>query len=875
MAENKEKEFSPMMQRYLETKEQYKDCILFYRLGDFYEMFFDDAITAARELEITLTGKDCGQEERAPMAGVPHHAAEMYISRLIAKGYKVAICEQLEDPKTAKGIVKRGVIRVVTPGTIVESNMLEERKNNYIMSIFKSGIYFGISVCDISTGEFYAAEIKDNNNFPQLLDEIARYSPSELVINSNLADCTEEMSKIRERFNAYITRFQDKFFDTKPDIIKLRFNLVDTNQKPIENIEERSFAVASINALIEYIEQTQMTSLDHINKITIYQISKYMSLDINARRNLEITEKMRDKSKKGTLLWVLDKTSTSMGGRHLRRWLNDPLIDTLEINRRLEAVKELKENVMLRGDVIDNLKKVYDIERLAGKMAYGNANARDMITLKNSLARLPEVKSVLQNCNAPMLKDIYENLDELQDIHDLIEKSIVEDPPMTVKDGGIIKMGYNEEVDKLKTATTEGKNWIIQLEAEEREKTGIKNLKVGFNKVFGYFIEVTKSNLDQVPERYIRKQTLTNAERYITEELKNLENQILGAEEKVVILEYDLFTKIREEIAKNIVRLQKTATMVSTLDVLASFAQVAEDMNYCMPQVDNSGVIDIKGGRHPVIEKMLGAGEFVENDTYLDKDENRLSIITGPNMAGKSTYMRQVALITLMAQVGSFVPAEEAKIGVVDKIFTRVGASDDLSMGQSTFMVEMMEVATILKEATPNSLVILDEIGRGTSTYDGLSIAWAVAEYIANKEKCGAKTLFATHYHELTELEEKIEGVKNYSIAVKEKGEDIIFLRKIVRGGTDESYGIHVARLAGVPKMVTEEANKILKSLERKNILTGKKEEKKDKKQVEGQFDMYNFKLAEIAHEIDKINLNELTPIDALNTLVKIKEKMK
>ena len=875
MSENKNKEFSPMMQRYLETKEQYKDCILFYRLGDFYEMFFDDAITAARELEITLTGKDCGQEERAPMAGVPHHAAEMYISRLIAKGYKVAICEQLEDPKNTKGIVKRGVIRVVTPGTVVDSNMLEERKNNYIMSIFKSGLYFGISVCDISTGEFYSAEIKDNNNFPQLLDEIARYSPSELVINSNLADCTEEMSKIRERFNTYITRFQDNFFDSKPDILKLRFNLVDTNQKPINNIEERKFAVASINALIEYIEQTQMTNLDHINKITIYQISKYMSLDINARRNLEITEKMRDKSKKGTLLWVLDKTSTSMGGRHLRRWLNDPLIDTLEINRRLEAVKELKENVMLKGDVIDNLKKVYDIERLAGKMAYGNANARDMITLKNSLARLPDVKQVLQNCDAPMLKDIYENLDELQDIYELIEKSIVDDPPMTVKDGGIIKLGYNEEVDKLKTATTEGKNWIIKLESDEKEKTGIKNLKVGFNKVFGYFIEVTKSNLSQVPERYVRKQTLTNAERYITEELKNLENQILGAEEKVVSLEYDLFTKIREEIAQNIIRLQKTATLVSALDVLASFAQVAEDMNYCMPQVDNSGIIDIKRGRHPVIEKMLGAGEFVENDTYLDKNENRLSIITGPNMAGKSTYMRQVALITLMAQVGSFVPAEEAKIGVVDKIFTRVGASDDLSMGQSTFMVEMMEVATILKEATQNSLVILDEIGRGTSTYDGLSIAWAVAEYIANKEKCGAKTLFATHYHELTELEEKIEGVKNYSIAVKEKGEDIIFLRKIVRGGTDESYGIHVARLAGVPKLVTEEANKILKSLERKNILTGKKEEKRDKKQVEGQFDMYNFKLAEIAHEIDKINLNELTPIDALNTLVKIKEKMK
>ena len=873
MAEDKK--FSPMMQRYLETKEQYKDCILFYRLGDFYEMFFDDAITAARELEITLTGKDCGQEERAPMAGVPHHAAEIYISKLIAKGYKVAICEQLENPKTAKGIVKRGVIRVVTPGTIVESNMLEERKNNYIMAIYKSGIYFGISVCDISTGEFYAAEIKDSNNFPELLDEIARYSPSELVINSNIADCTEEMKKIKERFNCYITRFQDKFFDTKSDIIKLRFNLLDTNQKQIENIEDKKFAVASINALVEYIEQTQMTNLDHINKIVIYKISKYMSLDINARRNLEITEKMRDKSKKGTLLWVLDKTSTSMGSRHLRRWLSDPLIDTLEINRRLNSVKELKEEVMLRGDVIENLKKVYDIERLAGKMAYGNANARDMITLKNSLARLPDVKNVLKNCKSEMLKNLYENLDELQDIYELIEKSIVNDPPMSVKDGGIIKLGYDEEIDKLKTATTEGKNWIIQLEADEKEKTGIKNLKIGFNKVFGYFIEVTKSNLDQVPERYIRKQTLTNAERYITEELKNLENQILGAEEKVVILEYNLFTKIREEISKNIIRLQKTATIVATLDVLTSFAQVAEDMNYCMPKVDDSGIIDIKSGRHPVIEKILGDGEFVENDTYLDKNQNRLSIITGPNMAGKSTYMRQVALITLMAQVGSFVPAEEANIGVVDKIFTRVGASDDLSMGQSTFMVEMMEVATILKEATENSLVILDEIGRGTSTYDGLSSAWAVAEYIANKEKCGAKTLFATHYHELTELEEKIEGVKNYSIAVKEKGEDIIFLRKIISGGTDESYGIHVARLAGVPKLVTEEANKILKSLERKNILNGKKEEKKDAKQVEGQFDMYNYKLAEIAHEIDKVNLNELTPIDALNTLVKIKEKMK
>lgn len=866
-------EFSPMMQRYLETKEEYKDCILFYRLGDFYEMFFEDAITASRELELTLTGKDCGQEERAPMCGIPHHAAEIYVSRLINKGYKVAICEQLEDPKTTKGIVKRGVIRVVTPGTLVESNMLEERKNNYIMSIYKTGIYFGISICDISTGEFYSAEIKDNNNFPILLDEIARYTPSELVINSMMANCLDEMNKIKERFeNVYITKFNDKFFSEELNNINLRFNVVDNNERKIENLAEKKLALSSINALVQYIEDTQKTSLDHINKITIYNLSKYMALDINARRNLEITEKMRDKSKKGTLLWVLDKTSTSMGGRLLRRWLNDPLVDVDEINRRLNAVKELKDDIILRGEVIENLKKVYDIERLAGKMAYGNANARDMVTLKNSLFKLPEVKQILKNCKSDLLKGLYEKLDELQDIYQLIEKSIVEDPPMTIKDGEIIKLGYDEEIDKLKTAQTEGKTWLVQLEAEEKEKTGIKNLKIGFNKVFGYFIEVTKSYLDQVPDRFIRKQTLTNAERYITEDLKNLENQILGAEEKVINLEYNAFVEIREEISKNVTRLQTTSEVISSLDVLTSFAQVAEDFNYCMPVVDSSGTIDIKNGRHPVIEKILGEGVFVENDTFLDKGDNRLSIITGPNMAGKSTYMRQVALITLMAQCGSFVPAESANIGVVDKIFTRVGASDDLSMGQSTFMVEMMEVATILKEATPNSLVILDEIGRGTSTYDGLSIAWAVAEYIADKQKCGAKTLFATHYHELTELENKIEGIKNYSIAVKEKGEDIIFLRKIVRGGTDESYGIHVARLAGVPKVVTQKANEILRSLEKKNILTGKKQ---DKKQVEGQFDMYNYKLAEIAHEIDKVNLNELTPIDALNTLVRIKEKMK
>ena len=702
-------EYSPMMQKYFETKKQYEDCIVFYRLGDFYEMFFDDAITASRELEITLTGRDCGQEKRAPMCGVPHHAAESYIAKLIAKGYKVAICEQLTDPKTTKGMVERDVIRVVTPGTIVESNMLEERKNNFIMAIFKTGIYFGISLCDVSTGEFYSSEVKQTNNFSLVLDEIARFNPAELVANSMMYDCKEEMDKIKERFNIFVTKFEDEYFSNDCTNIKERFNFVDSSNNPIESIEEKQIAVASINALLEYLKQTQKTSLEHINKITIYNISKYMSLDINARRNLEVTEKLRDKSKKGTLLWVLDKTSTSMGGRCLRRWLNDPLIDVVEINKRLNAVKELKEEIMLRGDVIDNLKKVYDIERLAGKMAYGNANARDMISLKSSLAKLPSVKQTLSNCKSEYLKELYENLDELQDVYDLIERAIVDEPPISVKEGGIIKLGYDSEIDELKTATTEGKNWIIKIEAEEREKTGIKNLKVGFNKVFGYYIEVTKSFLSQVPDRFIRKQTLTNAERYITDELKEIENKVLGAEERVVNLEYNAFTEVREEISKNIKRLQLSATIVATLDVLTSFAQVAEDMNYCMPEVKQNGIIDIKDGRHPVIEKMLPAGNFVQNDTYLDKDENRLAIITGPNMAGKSTYMRQVALITLMAQVGSFVPASSAKIGVVDKIFTRVGASDDLSMGQSTFMVEMMEVAAILKEATKNSLVILDE----------------------------------------------------------------------------------------------------------------------------------------------------------------------
>ena len=866
---------SPMMQKYLETKEQYQDCILFYRLGDFYEMFFDDAILVSHELEITLTGKDCGLEERAPMAGVPFHAADNYIAKLVSKGYKVAICEQLEDPKTAKGIVKRGVIKVVTPGTVVESNMLEERKNNYIMAIYKAGLYFGIAISDISTGEFYSSSIKENNNFSLLLDEISRYNPAEIIVNKMMMESTEEISKIKTRFpNIYITSTNEEYFSEDVTKVQNKFLLVDSKGNEFKEINQNLLAICSINALREYIEKTQMTDLSHINKIVIYSVSKYMSLDINARRNLEITEKLRDKSKKGTLLWVLDKTSTSMGGRLLRRWLNDPLIDVKEINKRLGAVEELKNDIILRGDIIDNLKKVYDIERLAGKMAYGNATPRDMITLKNSLMKLPEIKSVLSGVKSEYLTEICSNIDELQDIFKLIDRSIVDDPPMNTKDGGYIKLGFNEEIDTLKDATQNGKTWLMKLEADEKEKTGIKSLKVGFNKVFGYYIEVTNMYKNMVPDNYIRKQTLTNGERYITEELKNMENQILGAEEKVIKLELEAFKSIREEISKNIKRLQRTAEAISTLDVLSSFARVAEDMNYCKPTINKNGVIDIKDGRHPVIEKMLGSGEFIPNDTYLDENLNRLSIITGPNMAGKSTYMRQVALITLMAQVGSFVPASSATIGVVDKIFTRVGASDDLSMGQSTFMVEMMEVATILKEATQNSLVILDEIGRGTSTYDGLSIAWAVAEYIADKNKCGAKTLFATHYHEMTTLEEDGNGIKNYSIAVKEKGEDIIFLRKIVQGGTDESYGVHVAKLAGVPKEVTKRANDILKSLERKSILKETPKTKSEKQKQEGQFDMFNYKLAEIAHELDMVNLNELTPIDALNTLVKIKEKM-
>ena len=868
-----DQQLSPMMQHYMEKKEEYKDCILFYRLGDFYEMFFDDAITASRELEITLTGRACGLEERAPMCGVPFHAAEMYIAKLISKGYKVAICEQLEDPKTAKGIVKRDVIRVVTPGTVIESNLLDEKKNNFIMSIVKKGLFFGIAVCDVSTGDFLATQITEENNFEKLLDEIARFMPAEIVANKMMYESEKEIARIKDRINVCISNVEENSFSEETDFLERMYTFKNETGS---GLKDNLFAIAAINGLTSYLNATQKIKLDHINTIQLYKTTKYMALDVNARRNLELTDRMRDKSKKGTLLWVLDKTATSMGGRMLRRWINDPLVDVKEINERLEAVKELKENMILRGDILETLNRVYDIERLAGRISYGNANARDLISLKSSLSKLPELKTELSQTNSKMLKKLYSDLDELKDVTELIEKSIVDEPPITIKEGGIIKTGYSEEIDECKRAAIEGKSWLVNIEAKEKELTGIKNLKVGYTKVFGYYIEVTKSFLKQVPtDRYIRKQTLTGAERFITEELKSIEDKVLGAEERIVTLEYDEFVKIRTKISSQIERIQKSSTVVAIVDVLNDFANIAEDYEYCMPKVDEEDEILIKDGRHPVIERMIDNGSFVENDTYLNRRDDRLSIITGPNMAGKSTYMRQVALITLMAQIGCFVPASSAKIGVVDKIFTRVGASDDLSMGQSTFMVEMSEVANILKNATKNSLVILDEIGRGTSTYDGLAIAWAVAEYIADTNNIGCKTLFATHYHELTSLEEKLEGVKNYQIAVKEKGEDVIFLRKIIPGGTDESYGIHVAKLAGAPKKMLTRANEILKTLEKKVKIKEKQEEKEMKKQVTGQLDMYNYKLADIASELDKININELTPIDALNTIVKIKEKLK
>lgn len=890
--------FSPMMQHYLETKSKYPDCVLFYRLGDFYEMFFDDAINVSRELELTLTGKECGRENRAPMCGIPYHAGEIYASRLVQNGYKIAICEQVENPKNAKGIVKRDVIKIMTPGTITDGNLLDEKKNNYIMSIFKDGMYYGIAAFDISTGEAYATEIKSDNNFQKLVNEISRFNPSELIVNDYMNDSINEINELKHRFEVFISvdkkiekteveadrNFVPDFFNMKSSMTKLddkfddetihnTFDIIDEQGNLIKNISDRYLAVNAIGILLKYVEETQKIKPENLNKIVLYEVVKYMALDINSRRNLELTERLKDKSKKGTLLWVLDKTETSMGGRLIRRWINDPLVNVDDINARLNAVEEIKNDLLLSDRIVESLKSIYDIERLAGKISYGTVNARDLISLKNSIMQLPNLKETIKNVNSEFLKNIDNELDILSDIYELIEASIVEEPPLTVKEGGLIKKGYKPEIDELIEATTNGKQWLANVEIREKELTGIKNLKIGYNKIFGYYIEVSKSNVKDIPEdRYIRKQTLTTGERYITEELKKMENEILGAKEKIIALEYDEFVNIRNEIQSNAKRIQRTASAISKLDVIQGLANVANELNYCKPEIMDDDVIDIKNGRHPVVEKIIPYGDFVQNDSLLNANENRLNIITGPNMAGKSTFMRQVALITIMAQIGSFVPAEYAHIGVVDKVFTRVGASDDLSSGESTFMVEMMEVANILKNATDRSLVILDEIGRGTSTYDGLSIAWAVAEYVS---KLKSKTLFATHYHELVGLEGKIDGAKNYHITVKERGEDIIFLRKIVEGGTDESYGIHVAKLAGVPKEVTNRANEILFKLEKKNIMNGKAESKSEKAENAGQLSMYNYKIAEIASELDGVHLDSITPIEALNILQKMKDKMK
>lgn len=854
---------SPMMQQYFNIKEQNKDTIIMFRLGDFYEMFFDDALLASKILEITLTGRDCGLEERAPMCGVPYHSVESYISKLIDAGHKVGICEQLEDPATTKGLVKRDIVRIITPGTVIENNMLEDKKNNYIMSIYSKNSILGISVCDISTGELYSTKIDGLNVKYKLIDEIAKYMPTEIIVNDEIYVNENLITFIKQKFNTYITNYELTGINNCEN-----FKIISN-----ENIKEYEIGINAVNLLLDYLKYTQKVELTHINSINIYAVEKYMQLDSNARRNLEITETIRDKSKKGSLLWVLDKTKTPMGGRMLKKWVENPLINIEEITYRLDSVEELKNNVIKQDILIEYLNKIYDIERLVTKIVYGNVNARELVSLKNSLEFLPNIKQELSTYNSKYLIYLYNKLDSSKDLFELIDKAIIEDPPITIKEGGIIKAGYSQELDEYRRATTEGKKWIIDLEVKEREATGIKNLKTGYNRVFGYYFEITKSNYDLIPDRYIRKQTLSNCERVITNELKEIEEKILGAQEKIVDLEYEIFNNIRNILLQNIDRLKTAANIIAILDALISFSQIANNNNYVRPIVNESDIIDIKDGRHPVVEKVLPSGSFVQNDTYLNLDKDRFNIITGPNMAGKSTYMRQVALITLMAQIGSFVPADYAEIGIADKIFTRVGAADDLASGQSTFMVEMMEVADILNNATNRSLIILDEIGRGTSTFDGLSIAWATTEYICNQEKIGARTLFATHYHELTQLENTIDGVKNYSVAVKDKGEDVIFLRKIVRGGTDQSYGIHVAKLAGVPKDVLKSAKKILKDLVETDI-TKKEIKKGNKIQDVSQYDLFNYKAVQVAQDIEKLDLNDITPVEALNLLYKFKEQI-
>ncbi len=877
------KKLTPMMQQYMDLKQQYKDCILFFRLGDFYEMFFEDAKTASRELEITLTGRDCGQVDKAPMCGVPHHSAQGYIYKLIKKGYKVAICEQVEDPKQSKGIVKREVVRIITPGTNLNMTTLEASKNNYLMSLYYDQ-FFGLAIVDITTGEFLITEIQ---TLDKLMDELTKFNPSEIICNKKALTEDDLTRLFSVKGNSYVTSLDAWYFDLDraQNKIKEHFKVGSIDGLGLKGLNS---ALCACGAMLEYLYETQKNQLIHINQMTPYSTKEFMMLDGSSRRNLELVETIRDKQRKGSLLWVLDKTQTAMGARRLRKWVEQPLLDKKAIEKRLDSIEELVHNPILREEFKENLAPVYDLERLISKISTQTANPRDLMSFKQSLGRLPSIEELLQTCQLGALKEIRQNFDILSDLHKMIDKSLLDEPPITIKEGGIIKKGYNEEVDELRKACTEGKLWIADLEAREKSKTGIKSLKIKFNKVFGYYIEVTKSYLHVVPDRYQRKQTLANAERFITPELKEMENTILGAEEKVVELEYTLYLELRNKIAAHVKRVQRTAKQVAYIDVIQSLAFVAQSQNYVRPQLSSKGIIRIEEGRHPVVEKIHEGNTFIPNSTFLDEDSNRFAIITGPNMAGKSTYMRQVALIVLMAQIGSFVPASQAEIGIVDRIFTRVGASDNLASGQSTFMVEMTEVANILRNATKNSLLILDEIGRGTSTYDGLSIAWAVVEYVANHNTIGAKSLFATHYHELTELEGKISGVSNYCIAVKEKGEDIIFLRKIIQGGADKSYGIQVAKLAGVPDQVLNRAREILLELSEADIAKRVKKKleisqpvqkhvvvQQPVKQSSVQLDLFEKPNDEVIKDLIALNLLEITPLEAMNTLYELQKKVK
>ncbi len=872
---------TPMMQQYVEVKEKYKDCILFYRIGDFYEMFFEDAITASKVLEITLTGKDCGQEERAPMCGVPYHACDVYLNKLIENGFKVAICEQVEDPKLAKGLVKRDVIRVVTPGTNMSQAILDENTNNYLMSIYLSKNMSGVSVVDITTGEFKTCRI---SSIAKLADEINKYSPSEIIGNDDFLNAPLDFEYMKDRQKIAISKTPEHYFNQSicEDVISRQLG---TNNMAGLGLSDMPESIYSTGALLQYLHETQKNSLEHINKLEIYSIDDYMIIDSSTRRNLELTETLRDKNKKGSLLWVLDKTKTAMGARLLRNYIEQPLIMEDEINNRLDAIEAFNNDVITRDEIREYLNPIYDMERLMTRISLRTANPRDLIAFKSSLKLLPFIKRLVAAFDTTLFKKMYEDLDELTDLYELLESSINEEPPILIREGGIFKDGYLNDIDVLKNAKTDGKTWLADLEAREREKTGIKNLKVKYNKVFGYYFEVTNSFKSLVPEYFIRKQTLANAERYTSKELDELAGTIIGSEDKLTALEYQEYVKLRDRLAGELVRVQKTAHCIAVLDVMASLSYVAVANNYIRPEISTDGVIDIKDGRHPVVEKMTANDMFIANDTYLNNLESRISIITGPNMAGKSTYMRQTALIVLMAQIGSFVPASHAHIGICDRIFTRVGASDDLASGQSTFMVEMSEVANILRNATKNSLLILDEIGRGTSTYDGLSIAWAVVEYISNSELLGAKTLFATHYHELTELEGKLSSVNNYCIAVKEDGDDIVFLRKIIKGGADRSYGIQVAKLAGVPDIVIKRANEIcntlidadintkIKDIKVRNDFSDSKSKKNNK--ADGQMSLFaDFNESAIIQEIKTADLGNMTPMKALLYLNELQERL-